>query len=148
LRSQCVVPTGVALFFPILNVVCTNEPPPLTPTDQLAPCAEGIIDQATDLAVEIDGVAVEGLQRFRAASPLFGFTLPPQNLFGAPPGSCFPDPDVGTCVPWLAAADGYYLMLPPLPVGEHTIHIHGSGPGFTVDVAYDPLTVVPRSRIS
>ena len=150
-RTECVIPTGTMLFFPIVNTVCTNEPPPLTPTDQLRPCAAGPIETATDLVVEIDGAPVGGLERFRAQSDLFGLTLPADNLLGGQAGSCHFDPDVGACVPYLAAADGFYLMLPPLPRGEHTLHIHGVMPafgGFTLDVSYDPLTVVPRGGVS
>ena len=40
------------------------------------------------------------------------------------------------------------LPLPGALSAEHTIHIHGAGPGFTVDVTYNPLTVVPRHRIT
>jgi hypothetical protein len=158
-RTECVVPTGVMLFFPILNSLCTNEPPPLTPTEDLAPCAAITIDLVTDLAVEIDGAPVEDLRRFRAASPAFGLTLPEDNLlnlfFGpVPAGSCFPDPDVGACVPWVAATDGFWLMLPPLPPGEHTLHIFAAvhhpelGLDFVVDVTFAPLTVVPRGEVS
>jgi hypothetical protein len=146
-RTECVVPTGAMLFFPIVNTICTNEPPPLTPTEQLRPCAAGPIETATDLLVEIDGVPVGGLERFRAQSDFFGLTLPIDNLLGSQAGTCHFDPDVGACVPYLAVADGFYLMLPPLPPGEHTLHIHGVMPafgGFTLDVTYDPLTVVPR----
>jgi hypothetical protein len=147
-RTECVAPTGAMLFFPIVNTICTNEPPPLVPTDELRPCAAGPIETATDLVVEIDGVPVGGLERFRAQSELFGLTLPPDNLLGGQAGSCHFDSDVGACVPYLAAADGFYLMLPPLSPGEHTLHIHGVMPafgGFTLDVSYDPLTVRGRS---
>jgi hypothetical protein len=150
-RTECVVPTGVMLFFPVVNTICTNEPPPFVPTEELRSCAAGPIETATDLAVEIDGASVENLPRFRAESPVFGFTLPEGNLLGGAAGACSPDPEVGACVPYLAAADGFYLMLPPLPPGEHTIHVHGVLPafgGFTLDVTYAPLTVVPRGRVS
>jgi hypothetical protein len=155
-RSECVIPTGVMLFFPIVNTICTNHPPPLTPTEQLRPCAAEPIDAATGLAVEIDGVPVGDLESFRAQSPLFGLTLPEDNLLGTQAGTCNPDPAAGgVCVPYLAVADGFYLMLPPLPPGEHIIHIHGVLPpfvpgeeSFTVDITYDPLTVVPRGGVS
>ena len=43
-----------------------------------------------------------------------------------------------------AAADGVYLMLRPLPVGEHTIHIGGGNPGvFVLDITYN-ITVTQR----
>jgi hypothetical protein len=150
-RTECVVPTGSMLFFPILNTICTNEPGEFVPTEELAPCAAGPISTATDLVVEIDGVSVENLQAFRAQSPVFEFTLPEGNVLGGQPGSCHPRDDVGPCVQYLAVADGFYLMLPPLPPGEHTIHIHGTftnlfGGPFTVDITYDPLTVVPRKQ--
>jgi len=158
-RTECVIPTGVMLFLPILNSLCTNEPPPLTPTPDLAPCAAFTIDLVTDLAVEIDGAPVGDLTRFRAAAPAFGLTLPEDNLldlfFGpVPAGSCFPDPDVGACVPWVAATDGYWVMLPPLPPGEHTLHISAAvhhpeiGLDFVVDVTFAPLTVAPRGEVS
>jgi hypothetical protein len=38
--------------------------------------------------------------------------------------------------------DGYYVLLKPLSVGNHTLHIHAESTGFTLDVTYD-LTVVP-----
>jgi hypothetical protein len=157
-RTACVVPTGAMLFFPVLNSLCTNEPPPLTPTEDLAPCAAFTPDLVTDLAVTIDGAQVADVRRFRAAAPAFGLTLPEDNLldlfFGpVPAGSCFPDPDVGTCVPWVAATDGFWLMLPPLPPGEHALHIFAAvqhpelGVDFTVDVTFAPLIVVPRGRL-
>jgi hypothetical protein len=147
-RTECVVPTGTMLLFPVVNTICTNEPPPFIPTEELAPCAAGPIETATDLLVEIDGVPVRDLERHRTRSGVFGFTLPEDNLLGGAAGSCSPDPDVGTCVPYLAAADGFYVMLPPLPPGEHSVHIHGVMPafgGFTLDVTYDPLIVVQRN---
>lgn len=150
-RTECVVPTGVMLFFPIVNTIATNEPGEFVPSELLPGLAAGPIETATDLAVEIDGQPVEGLERFRARSSIFGFTLPEDNLLGGQAGSCHPRDNVGPCVPYLAAADGFYLMLPPLPPGEHTIHVHGVLPefgGFTVDVTYDPLTVVPGGGIS
>jgi hypothetical protein len=40
-------------------------------------------------------------------------------------------------------ADGYWVLLNPLPAGNHTIHLHGEIPdwGFAVDVTYN-LTVL------
>jgi len=40
--------------------------------------------------------------------------------------------------------EGFYVMLKPLPVGKHTLRIHGEVPSFdfVLDVTYH-LTVVP-----
>jgi hypothetical protein len=53
-----------------------------------------------------------------------------------------------------AVDDGSYVMLKPLPIGAHTVHITATrgacpldapdNPGFSQDVTYD-LTVVPVS---
>lgn len=41
-----------------------------------------------------------------------------------------------------AIADGYWALLRPLDVGEHTIRFFAESPGFSLDVTYD-LTVSP-----
>jgi hypothetical protein len=46
--------------------------------------------------------------------------------------------DVGSC-----ADAGYYALVPPLSVGEHTIRIQGTLDTFMVDVTYH-ITVAPR----
>jgi len=40
------------------------------------------------------------------------------------------------------AAEGFYVMLVSLPVGEHTLRIQGKHVDFVLDVTYH-LTVVP-----
>jgi hypothetical protein len=45
---------------------------------------------------------------------------------------------VGSC-----ADAGYYALVPPLSVGEHTIRIQGTLDTFMVDVTYH-ITVAPR----
>ncbi len=68
-------------------------------------------------------------------SPAFTITLPVGAVFGLSPA--------GTDAP--NVSDGYWLMLPPLPAGKHTIHFKGvftGGPssGTIVEVT-DHLTV-------
>jgi hypothetical protein len=132
----CTIPSGKALFFPILNAECSDIEGNGTTEDALRACARSLIDPVTDLAVEVDGVPVQNLQNYRVTSSLMPFTVPDNNLlqlFGFPavPGEVYH-----------LVSDGYYLMLSPLPVGQHTLHFHGSVPDiFTLDITYDPLTV-------
>lgn len=133
-RTECTVPAGVALFFPILNSECSTAEGNGTTDAQLRACAAGLMQGATNLAAEVDGVAIKGLQNaqttdFRVQSPLFTFSLPGNNLLGVLPQT---SPSV---------ADGVYLMLAPLAAGPHTIHFKGEVPGFRLDVSYTPLTV-------
>ena len=66
------------------------------------------------------------------ASSVFTVDLPDNNIFGVAPGEYGPNVD-----------DGFYLLLPPLRVGQHTIHFHGSLAHYnSLDVTYN-LTVTP-----
>jgi len=128
---DCTVPAGKALFFPIINAECsTLEPPPFYGANEaeLRSCATSFL--IGDVSAEIDGVAVQDLHRYLVESPLFTFTVPPDNILGVPAGT-------GQSV-----SNGYWLMLAPLSVGEHVIHFSGAYPdvGFTLDITYN-LTV-------
>ena len=130
---DCTVPTGKAFFFPIINVECsTLEAPPFYGDNkkELSACAESF--RIAGVFATIDGVAVEDLERYRVVSPLFKFTVPETNTLGVSAGR-------GKSV-----SNGYYLMLAPLSVGQHTLHFGGSFPDFpfTLDITYN-LTVVP-----
>jgi hypothetical protein len=133
---NCTVPAGKALFFPVLNLECSNlEAAPFygkTAADRRA-CAKGIMDTATGLQVTIDGVAVQNLTSFRVATPDFAFTVPDGNIANIPT-------DVSHS--GKSSADGYYLMLTPLPPGTHTIHFTGTIPPFGYTLVTDyTLTV-------
>jgi hypothetical protein len=130
---DCTVPAGKALFFPIINTECsTLEGPPFHGDNEaeLRACAEGFI--FGDVFAEIDGVVVQNLDRYLVESPLFTFTVPPNNVLGIPAGS-------GQSV-----SNGHYLMLAPLAVGEHNIRFGGTFTdfSFSLDISYH-LTVSP-----
>ncbi len=138
---NCTVPAGKALFFPILNVECSTLEGNGSTEAELRACTASFMDLVTNVAAEIDGVSIQNLQDYRAASPLFTFGPLPDNnvlqLFG------FDAPAGATSV---SVADGFYLMLAPLSVGQHTIHYSGTfGPpiNFTLDITYH-LTIAPR----
>ena len=114
LDVACLVPAGAAVFVPVGGAECsTVEPPPFFGRDEaeLRACAEAHTDSYTAVAVSVDGREVPDLERYRAASPPFALILPEGNVFGAPPGVA------------AAAADGYHLLLAPLPEGEHEIRV-------------------------
>lgn len=147
---ECTVPTGKALFFPIINAECDTidegDVGDGMPEEDLRNCANDLIDavKPDNLSATIDGVPVANLADYRADLPLFPIeSLPDPNLKGVPPG------EYGDAV-----ADGYYLMLPPLSAGEHEIDFIGKVEifdgddlqfSFTLDIEYD-LTVVPGAK--
>jgi hypothetical protein len=140
-ERRCTVPVGTALFFPILNYEADNfacvDPNTHFSTDELRALAAGVMDQATNLSASVDGAEVANVERYRSVSPVFTVALPAQDLFKA--FGCTDSDSYPSRFP--AVDDGYYLMLAPLPPGEHTIRFHGEIPGvFTLDIIYH-LTV-------
>jgi hypothetical protein len=141
------VPTGTALFFPIVNYFWVNTPEagdaPWSPAQEAY--ARGVlayfIDTAWNLVLEIDGVPYSKVDTLRVASTVGICTPPPakeDNLFGVPL-----NPGPHECV-----ADGYWALLPPLSVGEHTIRFAGEilAAEFSLDVTYH-VTVRPRQKV-
>jgi hypothetical protein len=123
-ERNCSVPAGKALFFPVINVECsTLEAPPFygADGDALRTCVDGFT--LADAYAEIDGVAVRGLARYFVQSPVFDFTLPPDNVLGLPEGT-------GSSV-----SNGIYLLLPPLSAGAHVIRFGGTYPDFDFSIA-------------
>jgi hypothetical protein len=50
-------------------------------------------------------------------------------------------------VPHPCLADGYWALLPPMSVGEHTVHFSGGfGSDFALDVTYH-ISVRPRQQV-
>jgi hypothetical protein len=139
--QSCTVPAGTTVFLPVLNGEFDNVCPPQSPAltvAQLRSLAKSQIDLVTNLHASIDGRAVENASSYRVTSPVFSFTLPATSdnlctFFGGTASGITVSPAVG---------DGYYLMLAPLSLGQHTITFGGEVPsfGFSVDVTYN-LTV-------
>jgi hypothetical protein len=132
---EITVPSGKALFFPIINFEADNFWPPIDPpldAAGLAALAASFMDGATDLAAELDGRSITNLTAYRTKSKPFSVTLPAGNI---PDFFGFPTP-AGNYAPLVG--DGFYLFLNPLSVGDHRLHFHGSLPDFNfeLDITY------------
>ena len=140
-RDECVVPSGRLLFFPLVNAFDVHTPGDGLDTPDLVwnDLQNTLGFRADSMYATVDGVPVPNLDPatspFRACAgpppecaPSFSFTFAAENLFGLAAGTYAP-----------AVADGFYLLLPPLPVGRHTITFGGTGNlggPFSVDVVY------------
>ena len=127
----CSIPAGKAIFFPVLNVECDYLSPDLKTESDLRKCAKDDQDKATNLQATVDGVAIPDLKSYRVQSPLFNMTLPKDNAMGYPQGTT------------QAVSDGFWIILKPLPAGEHQIHFSGSLVDFT---ATGPLNFVSDAK--
>jgi hypothetical protein len=130
----CTVPAGKAIFFPMVNSECSSvEVKSPWYCDDEAECREcaGFHADTFDpgsLVVIVDGVELEGLAQYRAQSATYTFTMPSpnNNILGVP------------FTKGISVSDGYWMMLKPLSLGEHTIHFEGgpSDGSWLQDVTY------------
>jgi hypothetical protein len=117
----CTIPHDTALLLNLSGIL--NDYPCPDPTFQPAPGqsladfltqgAQAVVNGVNGLTLTVDGAAVPGLFGYRATSPLFYFTGD-QSL------AAVIDPCIqGTRQP--AVSDGYFIILKPLPPGEHAV---------------------------
>jgi hypothetical protein len=124
----CTVPAKASIFFPIFAVEWSTLEGACAPLEGLAAarrdpggaqgirtCAEAFANHVRqpnqDLRLTIDGQHLQNLQRYRVQTDPFPIGFAENNEFGVPPGK------------GKAAADGYWVLLPPLAPGPHTIQL-------------------------
>jgi hypothetical protein len=143
---DCNVPAGKALYVAIYNAedsaleeTSSSLVHPIQIGDLRAIHA-GEMDGVTDLAMQVDGENIPDIkERFRMQSPAFGFTLPDDNFFTAIGEGSLCDPVGGSCkggTYFPGVDDGYYVMVAPQSIGDHTIHFHGAAGVDVLDVTY------------
>lgn len=107
---RCVIPTGRHILVPVINMRYSNTPPrsgkPLDlPCKVLQEGAAVNNDRLGSAIVLIDGARVSDVARYRVRSD-----------------GCFPLEEGDETSP-RTAADGYWLLIKPLPPGRHTLSI-------------------------
>ena len=130
---RCTIKKNRVIFFPVINSF------PWTPEDckNLADCREvaaAFLDPLTKWTCTVDGIrCVFKSQVIRAQSDAMSIVLRPGTWV-----IDFYEPGVRK----IAISDGYWVMLEPLPPGEHVIHFTADKPSenFALDVTYH-LTV-------
>jgi hypothetical protein len=131
-ERSCTVPADQYFFFPVLTAVAWRPGDFETEEEGRALLAT-FMNEAT-MEVVVDGVTIEDPHSYRLQSPLFQFTVPEDNIFD------IPEPYTRDGI-----SDGFWIMLDPLPPGEHEVRFYGEGDAFgydfVVDVTYH-LTVV------
>jgi hypothetical protein len=97
------------------------------------------------LEVSLDGAPIPDLQQYRVRTPVFSVVLPPGG-FSVVPVTAGEDPLHA------AAGEGYFLLLPPLPVGKHVLQskVEGVKPGggrFKLTLVYNLVIREPNTPI-
>jgi hypothetical protein len=109
-ERKAMIPAGKTLCFPLQNHMAWGWPAVPAAELWMRTYLAMVLDTA-DISCEVDGVAVQHLERYRHQSPAVPMVLPENNMPGLPPGQY-----------GMMVDDGYYLVLAPLSVGTHTIH--------------------------
>ena len=144
---HCTIPPGTALFLSLAGRNQDNEgcSADSTSIERTADTDSELRTKAHDALnsflgsrrIVIDGVDVHGLpvcdpdhpmtcdSPYRVQSPTFDYTVPAlNNLLIIDDGACYDDPYGDQTTPYTAlgaVADGVFVMIKPLSVGEHTI---------------------------
>ena len=149
------IPEGTELFLAVANSGWDNAgcngnviQPTTFNTDQLRGFAQQSLNSFLDDKgmCTVDGVAVtklSGLQtKFRATSPVFDYTVPSvDNLLVLIDGPCYANLAADQLTITGSVADGVYVLIKALPVGQHTIKFGNPG-GVALGNVYH-ITVVP-----
>jgi hypothetical protein len=114
IKRSCAIPAGKYIFFPVVNMSYwpAKDYPCCT-------CKEAIgkaglnNETALDLYVELDGVAVDDVKRYRATTKKC-FNIYERVPKEFQPYNAFP-----------SASDGFWILLKPLSAGAHTIKFGG-----------------------
>ena len=143
-ERTCTVPAGTALLLPLLTASCsTAEPPPFFGRDEaeLRACTEALFATPVELTAVVDGLEIPDLERYRVQSERFTVALPADNWLEVEPAVIE------------GVGDGYWLLLAPLPVGDHELHFGGALPDIGVfhEVTYhltvaEPVVVEPAEE--
>lgn len=114
-ERSCTIPSGKSLLISPIEVLCTLADTPGAKTEEdMRQCAKEDQDKVNLVSVTVDGVEVPGMSEYRFQSSLFNLTLPENNALGVPAQET------------QGVSDGYFVMLNPLPSGEHEIRSVGS----------------------
>jgi hypothetical protein len=133
---SCTIPRNRWLFYPIVEVPWIDCPGTADETlsdadvrDILANSFSG----PTEIGSTLNGVPVVSLQVpiVRVQSPRFTNVLPDNSVLTGACPTPLPGGRTGRRI-----ADGYWVMLPPLPPGRHEVTLRGALPGFETSVTY------------
>ena len=117
----CKVPRGKHLFFPLINYVVMPRYEDSLSCEAAMRTAAEMTDEVSNLVLDIDGSLHLALDKHRQATRAC-FNLAEK---AEPRYEIFP-----------TAANGYYVMLRPLPRGTHTLNVGGILPGMSQAVTY------------
>lgn len=109
---SCTIPSDRHVFVPSLAAYCDTRLDKLESEQDLAACAQDYNEATTkDFSLKLDERTINSVQSYRVTSPLTNFTYPENNVLDEPAYAS------------LGVVDGFFVILEPLPIGNHRLHI-------------------------
>ena len=139
-KRPCTIPEGKAILVPLLTGECdTSESTSQSDVDIRQCSTAG--DEYGAISATLDGQKIENLDSYRTATDFFNITHVKDNIFGTPAAT------------YRGVADGFFVFLKPLSVGDHELHIKTSvtnpttpSYNYASEAIYD-LKISPKSQI-
>jgi hypothetical protein len=105
---NCTIPHGKAILVPLLTGFCDddNTDPNVKTDEGLRKCAMAGNEYGL-ISAKLDGVDLQNLDQYRTQTGFFNLTVPQDNFCNCVPGM------------FKSMADGFFVFLKPLPVGNH-----------------------------
>jgi hypothetical protein len=114
-ERKCLIPSGRSILFPVINYEMNPiEKPELKTVSELVRHVIEDQDDIIHLDAIVDGQKIP-IYRVRPEPTMFTITVPFDNPLQMPGGGITQ-----------ATADGFWVFLKPLPLGEHHIYFSGS----------------------
>lgn len=114
-ERTCTIPSGKAIFMPIINYECSLAGTPgISDEIQLEPMCKKEIDDIKDVSFQIDGLLISDLSLYRVCSPLFDVHLTENNILNVSSGNT------------KMITDGFWIFLKPPTIGRHSLITFGS----------------------
>jgi hypothetical protein len=137
------LPDGQAVLLAVASGFAISAPGAETEEQQLADVRVDVFDHLTKLEVKLDGTPIPNLAQYRLQTPVVGVTFPPGNVAGW---------TLGTDHRIIAAADGYFFLFPPLPLGKHVLEYQVAAPypdgkSYTTQLTLNLLVLKPNDPL-
>lgn len=112
-ERTCTIPEGKAILVPLITGECDSSESASQSDADLRQCSTAG-DEYGAISATLDGQKIENLDSYRTATDFFNITYVEDNIFEVPPGT------------YRGVADGFFVFLKPLSVGNHELQVKSS----------------------
>ena len=139
-ERTCTIPEGKAILVPLITGECDTSDSQSQSDADIRQCSTAG-DEYGAISATLDGQKIENLDSYRTATDFFNITYVKDNIFDVPAGT------------FRGIADGFFVFLKPLPVGNHVLQVKSSvtnpttpSYNFGSEAKYN-LIISPKSQI-